>query len=217
MNNYERLVEEGNQRDGLVRSDRSISHSFHVVRIEISRVSKLRLRIDDMLVEIRWQQIRTLLRQDAKQLLKGFERFSLFEGSQRLSLGDQVPDIVLDVCEQRSKVVGVIPAPTSQIVEIVLIDKLEAIDVVGENVPEIAHLAVDVDLKVARIVVGFSRQILVHIHLFQSLQSLLFVPDFGHKHFLQLILEVLLLFVQQLLKLKLFVCEKGRFKLSDLT
>ena len=65
-----------------MRSDRSVSNSFHVVRIEISRVSKLRLRIDDMTVEIWWQQIRTLLGQNAQQLLKGFERFSLFEGSQ---------------------------------------------------------------------------------------------------------------------------------------
>ena len=134
-----------------------------------------------------------------------------------MSLGDQISDIVLDVREQRSEVVGVIPTPTCQIVEIVLKDKLEAIYVVGENVPEISHLVVDVDLEVAGVVVGFSRQILVHIHLFQPLQCLLFVPDFGHKHFLQLILEVLLLFVQQLLKLHLFVCKKGRFKLSDLT
>lgn len=110
-------------------------------------------------------------------------------------MGDYITDIVLDICEQRSKVVRVIPAPTSQIVEIVLVNKLQTIDVIGENVPEISYLVVDVDLEVAVVVVGFPSQILVNIHLFESLKCLLLVPYFRHKHFLQLIFEVLLLFV----------------------
>ncbi len=77
-------------------------------------------------------------------------------------------------------------------------------------------MVVDVDLEVAGIVVGFSSQILIDVHLLQSLQSLLFMPYFGHKQFLQLIFEVLLLFVQQLLKLQLLVCKKGGLELSDL-
>ncbi len=88
-----------------------------------------------MSVEIRWQQVCTLLWQNTQQLLKGFERFSLLEDGQRLSLGNQISEIVLDVCEQRSEIIGVIPAPAGQAVEIVLIDKLETIDIVRKDVP----------------------------------------------------------------------------------
>jgi len=62
-------------------------------------------------------------------------------------------EVILDVSKKRSKVVWVIPAPTGQILEVVFIDKLESIDIIGEDIPELLSLRIGIDFEIVSIVV----------------------------------------------------------------
>jgi hypothetical protein len=110
-----------------------------------------------------------------------------------LPLADEVTQIVLDIGQKRSEVVRIVPAPARQILEVIFINKLQSIDVVGQNVPKFFGLGVGIDLEVSPIVVSFPRSIHILIHLLQSKQGLFLMFDFCQKHLLKFIFKILLL------------------------
>lgn len=66
-------------------------------------------------------------------MLEGLKWLIKLKRRKGLSLSDKLPEIILNISKKRSKVIGVVPAPTGQILEIILIDKFQAIYIVGKD------------------------------------------------------------------------------------
>ena len=178
------MIEERNEVDGLMSSDGAVVDRFNRIWVEINRLSKLRVGVKNILPEVFRKEIGAFLGKDTQQLLEWLKRLVFGELSQVLSLRDEVAEVVLKICQQRSKVVRIIPAPTGQVFEVVLINELQAIDVVGQNIPELFGLSVGIDLEVVVIVTELSRTVHVGVHLLQPEQCFFLMSYLLEEHLL---------------------------------
>ena len=76
--------------------------------------------------------------------------------------------IELQVGEERSKVVGVIPTPAGEVDKVILVNKFESIDIVSKYVPKLLGLTGSVDAEITLVVLILSSLILVELHLFET-------------------------------------------------
>ena len=132
---YHRLVKERNEIYCLVRSNRTVGDCLHMVRVEISGISQLRICIKNIFPVILGQQVSTFLGQNAEKLLEGLERLVKLKFNQRNILGSNEAQIILNIREQRGEVVRIVPTPTGKISEIVLVHKFKPIHIVRKDVP----------------------------------------------------------------------------------
>jgi hypothetical protein len=106
------MIEEGNQRDGFVSSNRAVKIILKMIWVVIDWVSQWRLRVSEILLERLGKQIAAFFRQNAKQLLERLKRLTQFQVIKLSSAFSQIVQIKRNVAEQRSIVVRIIPGPT---------------------------------------------------------------------------------------------------------
>ena len=101
-------------------------------------------------------------------MFERLERAIKLEISKANILRDGELKIELQVCEERSKVIWVVPTPTGQVDKIILVDKFESIDIISKYVPKFLGLTGSVNTEIALVVLILSSLILVELHLFET-------------------------------------------------
>ena len=211
---YNWLVEKRDEVNSLVSPGRSISYWLDIIRVEVYWFSQLGVLIQDVLPEVFRQQISTFLGEDAQKLLERLERGPKLEIHQILAIGGDESEVVLNVREKRGKIVGIVPTPAGQILEIVLIDEFQTIHIVGQDIPKLFCLSHRVDPEIVQIKVLLAWVVSIQLHLSQTQESFLFLLDLHQKLFLQLILKILLLLSFIFLELGLLVRKELWFILA---
>lgn len=112
---YGLMIEEGNQRDGFMSSNRAVKIILKMIWVVIDWASQWRLRVSEILLERLGKQIAAFFGQNAKQLLERFKGLAQFQVIKISSAFGKIVQIKRNVAEQRSIVVRVIPGPTWQV------------------------------------------------------------------------------------------------------
>ena len=84
-------------------------------------------------------------------MLERLERGSKLEIHQILTVGDDESEVVLNVREKRGEIVGIVPTPAGQILEIVLIDEFQTIYIIGQDIPKLFCLSHRIDPEIVQI------------------------------------------------------------------
>lgn len=112
----------------------AIGDAFNCIRVEIDRRAKDGGRVLDVMLEVRRKQVGALFGKDAEELLERLKWGSFVKVGQILTILQQRGEVELQVSKERSEIVRVIPAPTGQVLEIVLVDEFQAVYVVCKDV-----------------------------------------------------------------------------------
>lgn len=124
-------------------------------------------------------------------------------------------EVVGDISQEWGKVIRVVPAPAGQAHKIVLVNEPEPIDIVGQKVPHALSIGSGIEVEVIFVEEVPTLSVLVAVHLFESQQSLLLMPDLQQELFLQLIFKVALLPRVQFVELRALVFEKALLVLGN--
>lgn len=101
-------------------------------------------------------------------MFERLERVIKLEVSKTDILRDGELKIELQVSEERSKVVRVIPTPAGEVYKIILVNEFESIDIVCKYIPKLLGLTGSVNAEITLVVLILSSLILVDLHLLQT-------------------------------------------------
>lgn len=123
------MVEEGDEGYGFVGSGGAVEVVFKGVGVVIDRISERGVGVSEVLLEGFWEQVAAFLGENTEKLFERFERLSEFEVVEFVSGFSQVVEVEGEVTQQGRIVVGIVPRPAAQVQEVILVHKLQPVQV----------------------------------------------------------------------------------------